>query len=247
MLLRIVQSQSMRFADGVIFLTEYAAKVIQADHGQAASDHRDTARRRQRVQGTKRAGGVAARRAQADPLRLRLQRLHVQASVGRREGDRAPPQPRPQHRAHTRRRRLGTSTASPRERDRAHRYPADVRQMPGISCSTTISRACSPMPIYSSSRPVARICPTRSSRRWLLDCRLRAPTEGRCRRYCGTAACISTRRISRRLQTRSRRSSRNAELRVSLADRAKRLSTQYSWSRCADETWTFLKTISGLS
>jgi glycosyltransferase involved in cell wall biosynthesis len=40
---------------------------------------------------------------------------------------------------------------------------------------------------------------------------------------------------------------RNAELRRSLADRAKRLSSQYSWSRCADETWTFLKTISELS
>jgi glycosyltransferase involved in cell wall biosynthesis len=32
-LLRIVQSQSMRFADGVIFLTEYAAKVIQKTTG----------------------------------------------------------------------------------------------------------------------------------------------------------------------------------------------------------------------
>jgi glycosyltransferase involved in cell wall biosynthesis len=39
---------------------------------------------------------------------------------------------------------------------------------------------------------------------------------------------------------------RNAELRRSLADRAKRLSSQYSWSRCATETWTFLKTISEL-
>ena len=33
MLLRVIQSQSMRFADGVIFLTEYAAKVIQQTTG----------------------------------------------------------------------------------------------------------------------------------------------------------------------------------------------------------------------
>jgi len=32
-LLRVIQSQSMRFADGVIFLTEYAAKVIQQTTG----------------------------------------------------------------------------------------------------------------------------------------------------------------------------------------------------------------------
>ena len=35
----------------------------------------------------------------------------------------------------------------------------------------------------------------------------------------------------------------DADLRVSIAKRAKELSEQYSWARCAAETWDFLKTI----
>jgi glycosyltransferase involved in cell wall biosynthesis len=33
----------------------------------------------------------------------------------------------------------------------------------------------------------------------------------------------------------------NREMRISIAKRAKELSEQYSWSRCADETWDFLR------
>ena len=35
----------------------------------------------------------------------------------------------------------------------------------------------------------------------------------------------------------------NASMRVTIAKRAKELSEQYSWARCAAETWEFLKTI----
>jgi glycosyltransferase involved in cell wall biosynthesis len=38
----------------------------------------------------------------------------------------------------------------------------------------------------------------------------------------------------------------NADLRISIAKRAKELSEQYSWARCAAETWHFLKNTSGL-
>ncbi|MCK5508766.1 MAG: glycosyltransferase, partial [Desulfobacterales bacterium] len=37
----------------------------------------------------------------------------------------------------------------------------------------------------------------------------------------------------------------NKDLRVSIANRAKELSDQYSWTRCAAETWDFIKTIAG--
>jgi len=38
---------------------------------------------------------------------------------------------------------------------------------------------------------------------------------------------------------------RDSELRLSKAARAKHLATQYSWARCATETWSFLKTVAG--
>jgi glycosyltransferase involved in cell wall biosynthesis len=36
---------------------------------------------------------------------------------------------------------------------------------------------------------------------------------------------------------------RDADLRTSKAARAKHLAAQYSWARCARETWSFLKTV----
>jgi glycosyltransferase involved in cell wall biosynthesis len=38
---------------------------------------------------------------------------------------------------------------------------------------------------------------------------------------------------------------RDSELRMSKAARAKHLAAQYSWRRCATETWSFLKAVAG--
>ena len=246
MLLRIVQSQSMRFADGVIFLTEYAAKVIQQTTGKL---HR-TAVIPHGVGNEFREQNAHAEwpRDERRPIRcvyvsnasmykhqwvvvkaighLRSRGYNIELTLAGGGSGRAL--------------RLLEKEIARTDTQRMFVKCLGFVQhddLPGLLADANLfvfASSCENMP-NTLVEAMAIGLPIACSDRGPMPEVLR---DGGV--YFDPEDCAS---IANALETLVR----NAELRVSLADRAKRLSTQYSWSRCADETWTFLKSISELS
>jgi glycosyltransferase involved in cell wall biosynthesis len=241
-LLRIIQNRSMRFADGVIFLTDYAARVIQRTtgalrrfavipHGIGAAFRNDS-----RSSEWPSPGGrirclyvshVAMYKHQWTVVRaiaeLRRRGHDVELLLAGGSSSRA-------------QRRLDAEVASSDAEQKFVRRLGFVRHedVPALLAGAHLfvfASSCENMPntlleAMTVGLPIA--CSNRGPMPEVLaDGGLYFDPE-------------NPEEIADALETLIQR----PNLRATLAERAKNLSAQYSWARCADETWKFVTAIS---
>ena len=246
MLLRMVQSQSMRFADGVIFLTEYAAKVIQQTTGRlpraTVIPHGVGAAFRERRARAEwpRDGGKPIRCVYVSNTSMYKHQWVVVRAIGLLR-----------NRGYNVELSLvggGTGRAMrllEREIARSDRQHSFVKclgfvkhdDLPDLLADANLfvfASSCENMPntlleAMAIGLPIA--------------CSDRGPMPEVLRDAGVYFDPEDHHSIARAVETLIK----NAELRVELARRAKSLAAQYSWQRCGEETWSFLKNVSELT